>query len=106
MKIIMDFELSLGFKKVDPLMDLLGYKTNKEFATQMLTITQTIPFIPNEEYIQKVKDALVKKCETNDICVLECKFKGYRSKFKRYRKFFEMDVEVPEEECSFDMELD
>ena len=98
----MKFELFMGLKKTDPLMDLLGYNAGTEIAKQTVTISQTLPFIPDEEYIEKVKGVLIEGYETDSLIVIKCEFKGY-SKLLEVQK----EVDDPEKDASEeDMDLE
>lgn len=55
-----------------------------------IILTQTIPFVPDEEYLNKICDILVEKYKVNGFKVVKCEFGGYN-------KFIEKEIELPED---------
>ena len=55
----------------DPYSPLLSF-------TQEVVIKETLPFVPDEAYLGKVKDILVKGLSTDGYEVSDCEFKGYK----------------------------
>lgn len=84
----MEFECTVGLNDINNFMGGFGF--NEKFGVNgpILTLKQTLPFIPNDEYIQKVENILREHYRTEKIEILSCKFKGYK-------KFLER--EIPEE---------
>ena len=86
----MQFELTLSIRSVNDLLSSMGLAEKLVANGNILTVKQTLPVIPNEEYIAAVAEA-IKNAYTNEKseCV-KCKFIGYKS-------FLEREIDVPEE---------
>ena len=87
----MQFELTLSIRRINDLLGSMGLAEKLVTNGNVLTVTQTLPVIPNEEYIVAVEEA-IKNAYTNEKseCV-KCKFIGYKS-------FLEREINVPESE--------
>ena len=68
-EMIMDFEITLKLKESDGI------------TRQPFILTQTIPFVPDDEYIHKTETIIENRYNTDEFEVLYCHFKGYE-KFK------------------------
>lgn len=97
----MGFDVTVGLKEINNIMELLGCDEKAGISGQTITLTQTVPFIPSEEYIHKIENILKEKYETEKFNVLKCHFRGYK-------KLIEKEVDVPEaeKECELDMEME
>lgn len=82
----MEFEVVVGLKELNKFMEIMGFSEKTGINGQTMVLKQTIPFIPNEEYITKVENILRNKYQTETLELLDCKFKGYK-------KFLEIDVD-------------
>lgn len=100
-EMVMEFDVTLGLKEFNSVMELFGYHEKSGITGQIITLSQTIPFIPNEEYIHKVENILKDKYETKKFNILECHFRGYKKLIEK-----EVDVPEPEKECNMDMEME
>lgn len=83
----MEFDLQLSLKSINQLMNNMGMGGKLVSSGHVFTINQTIPFVPDEAYLEKVcnvvKDHYNKEGELE---VVSCTFKGYK-------KFIERKVE-------------
>lgn len=97
----MEFDVTVGFKKLNSIMEMFGYDEKTGVTGQTITLSQTVPFIPDENYIHKVEKLLKDKYETNNLNILDCRFRGYK-------KFLEKEVDIPEpeKECDMDLEME
>lgn len=100
-EMVMEFDVTLGLKEFNSVMELFGYHEKSGITGQTITLSQTIPFIPNEEYIHKVENILKDKYETKKFNILECHFRGYK-------KLIEKEIDIPEleKECDMDLEME
>jgi len=78
-KMEMEFKVVVGLKEINEFMKYMGFSGNTGIGGQTITLTQTIPFIPNEEYIKKVENIIKEKYQTEELEILDCKFNGYKS---------------------------
>lgn len=78
-KMEMEFEVVVGLKEINEFMKYMGFPGNTRIGGQTITLTQTIPFIPNEAYIEKVENIIKEKYQTEELEILDCKFNGYKS---------------------------
>lgn len=86
-EMIMEFEITVGLKDLNDLLCRVGGPGEKiGVAGYSLTLTQTIPFVPNDEYINKVTAIIKEKYKPNNLEILECRFNGYK-------KFLEKEVD-------------
>ena len=86
-EMIMEFEVTVGLKDLNDLLCRVGGPGEKiGVAGYTLTITQTTPFIPNDEYLNKVAGIIKEKYKPNNLEILDCKFRGYQ-------KFLEKEVD-------------
>lgn len=83
----MEFELKIGLKDVNDFMHKMGFQESLCATGPVMTIKQTVLFVPNEEYIQTVEETIKKHYETKNLNVISCKFIGYK-------KFLEKEIEV------------
>lgn len=88
---VMEFELTVGLKSVNRFINEMGFDGKTCVTGPVLTVTQTLPIIPDTEYIKKIEDAVKKHYaeSESDIDVVDCKFKGYK-------KFLEREVDIKE----------
>ncbi len=100
-EMVMEFEVTLGLKEINSVMELFGFNEKSGITGQTITLSQTIPFIPNEEYIHKIEKILKDKFETKQFDILDCHFKGYKKLIEK-----EVDIPKPEQECSMDLEME
>lgn len=100
-EMIMEFDVTVGFKELNSIMEMFGYNEKTGVTGQTITLSQTVPFIPDENYIHKVEKLLKDKYETNNLNILDCHFRGYK-------KFLEKEVDIPEpeKECDMDLEME
>ena len=79
----MQFELTLGIRSVNDLLNNMGLAEKLVANGNVLTVTQTLPVVPDEEYIATV-EAAIKKAYTNEKseCV-KCEFIGYKKLLAR-----------------------
>ena len=87
----MEFEVVLGLKEINHIMNMMGVSEKTGISGQSIVLTQTISFIPNEEYIHKVEDIIRENYKTDQFEILKCKFKGYK-------KFLEIEIDENEVE--------
>lgn len=80
-EMVMEFEVTLGLKELNNFMGLMGFSEKAGITGQTVTLTQTGPFIPDDEYLRKVESIIKEKYNTNEFDILDCHFKGYK-KFK------------------------
>ena len=100
-EMVMEFEVTLGLKELNDVMELFGFHEKSGIAGQTITVSQTIPFIPDEEYIHKVENLLKDKYENSNFDILECHFRGYKKLIEK-----EVDIPEPEQECNLDIEME
>lgn len=100
-EMVMEFDITAGLKELNSFTEMFGFNEKIGIPGQTVRLTQTLPFIPDEEYIHKVEKILKDKYEIEKYNILDCHFRGYQ-------KLIEKEVEVPEPEAysSFDIELD
>ena len=100
-EMIMEFDITVGLKEINSFMEMFGYNDKAVIKGQTITLSQTVPFIPDENYIHKVEKLLKDKYETEDLNILDCRFRGYK-------KFLEKEVDIPEpeKECDTDLEME
>jgi hypothetical protein len=83
----MEFELVVGLKSINNIMmNMYGFEDKACISGQMLTLKQTVPFVPTEAYLKEFADIIKKEYQTDELETLDCKFKGYK-------KFIEVEVE-------------
>ena len=86
-EMIMEFEVTVGLKDLNDLLCSVGGPGEKiGVAGYTLTITQTIPFIPNDEYLDQVARIIKEKYKPNNLEILDCRFRGYQ-------KFIEKEID-------------
>ena len=76
----MMFTVSFGFKTINDILSQCGCDERlhvKDAGT--FTVTQLLPEIPNEEYLQKVAGIIKNNYETKEFNVIECRFAGYKN---------------------------
>lgn len=84
----MEFELQLSLKTVNKFMNDMGMDGKMVSGGHIFTIDQTIPFIPDDEYLEKVCNVIKNSFnKDSELEVVSCNFKGYT-------KFLEKKVET------------
>ena len=74
----MVFSISVGVKEVNTILRQMGMDEALQMKDAVsVGVEQTLSFIPNEEYIQAVSDAIKQTYEQNGVEVTECRFTGY-----------------------------
>jgi hypothetical protein len=86
-EMIMDFDLTLTATSINDIMKDVDCSDAFGVNGIILSVQQTIPFIPDEDYIAKVEDIIKAEYESNKFSVCDCKFKGYS-------KLLEKEIEV------------
>lgn len=83
----MEFELELSLKSVNNFINDMGLGGKLVTKGNIFTINQTIPFIPDEAYFEKISN-IIKDYYNKDgeLEVVSCVFKGYK-------KFIEKEIE-------------
>ena len=81
-----EFEVVVGLKEINDFMNAIWFEEKTGVSGQSIILKQTIPFVPNEEYLKKVANIIKEKYETEKLEILDCKFKGYK-------KFLEKEIE-------------
>jgi len=89
----MQFELTLGIRSINDLLSNMGLAEKLVVNGNVLTVKQTLPVIPNEEYIVAVEEAIKNAYINEKSECAQCKFIGYKS-------FLEREIEVPESEVN------
>ena len=87
------YEMEMKFNATVELVDMgdflktfdIPLKANLENVP--IVLKQTVPFIPNDEYIEKVCNILIEKYKVKNFKVVDCVFDGY-SKL--------IEVEIPD----------
>ena len=87
----MEFEVVVGLKDINDFMHNMGFVETMGASGYVMTIKQTLLFIPNEEYIRTIEKTIKDHYETKSLNILECHFRGYK-------KFLEKEVEVDSDE--------
>lgn len=83
----MEFELELSLKSINNFMNDMGMDGKLVSGGHIFTISQTIPFVPDEAYLEKVIDVIKKHYNKDrELEVVSCTFKGYK-------KFIEKKIE-------------
>lgn len=100
-EMVMEFKVTIGLKEINSVMELFGFNEKSGITGQTITLSQTIPFIPNEEYIHKVEKILKDKFETKQFDILDCHFIGYKKFIEK-----EVDISETEKECDMDIEME
>lgn len=80
-----EFEVVVGLKDFNIFMNAMGFEEKAGVSGQSIILKQTIPFVPNEEYLKKVANIIKGEYETEKLEILDCKFKGYK-------KFLEKEI--------------
>lgn len=79
-EIEMVFSASVGFKTINDILRQTGCNDTLQIKDAItISVKQTLPTIPNEEYLRKVADILKNNYETKDYNITECHFTGYRN---------------------------
>lgn len=88
----MEFELTIGIRSVNDFMNQMGFAERTYVTGPILTIKQTLPTVPTQEYIETIQETVKNhfKESNSDLEVADCVFKGYK-------KFFEKEIEVKKE---------
>lgn len=81
----MEFDVVVGLKDLNDIMNNYGFSGRTGVSGYTLTLSQTIPFIPDEVYLKKVANILKTKYQTNNLEILDCNFRGYK-------KFLEKEI--------------
>lgn len=92
-EMVMEFEVTLGLKELNNFTELMGFSEKAGIAGQTVTLTQTVPFIPDDEYLRKVESVIKEKYNTEKFDILDCHFKGYK-------KFKAKEIDITESEQS------
>ena len=100
-EMIMEFDVTVGFKELNSIMEMFGYDEKTGVTGQTITLSQTVPFIPDENYIHKVEKILKDRYETDKLNILDCHFRGYKKFLAK-----EIDIQNMEEEGTFDLEME
>lgn len=100
-EMVMEFDVTVGFKELNSIMEMFGYDEKTGVTGQTITLSQTVPFIPDENYIHKVEKILKDRYETDKLNILDCHFRGYKKFLAK-----EIDIQNMEEEGTFDLEME
>jgi len=89
----MQFELTLSIRSVNDFLSNMGLAEKLVVNGNVLTVTQTLPVVPDKEYIATVEEA-IRNAYTNEKseCV-KCEFIGYK-------KLLAREIDVPEGEVT------
>ena len=60
----MEFEVTVGLKEINDFMNLMGFEEKAVLTDQIMTLKQTIPFIPDEVYLRKV-EGIIPDCSAH-----------------------------------------
>ena len=76
----MVFSASVGLKEINDILRQTGCNDTLQIKDAItISVKQTLPAIPSEEYLSQVADILKNNYETKDINITECHFSGYRN---------------------------
>lgn len=100
-EMVMEFDVTVGFKKLNSIMEMFGYDEKTGVTGQTIILSQTVPFIPDENYIHKVEKILKDRYGSDKLNILDCHFRGYK-------KFLEKEIDIHNlaEEGTFDLEME
>lgn len=72
------FSASVGLREINDILWQTGCNDTLQVKDAIsVSIEQTVPFVPSEEYLQKVAEAIKDNYSTRDINITECHFTGY-----------------------------
>ena len=76
----MEFELTIGIRSVNDFMNQMGFAERTYVTGPILTIKQTLPTVPTQEYIETIQETVKNhfKESNSDLEVADCVFKGYK----------------------------
>lgn len=73
------FTASVGLKQINEILGQMGSRDALQIQNAVtISVKQTLPSVPSEEYLKLVADTIRKNYETKDINLTECHFSGYR----------------------------
>lgn len=76
----MVFSASVGFREINDFLRQTGCNDQLQMKDAIsISVTQTLPAIPSEEYLRQVADVLKSNYKTKDFDITECHFTGYRN---------------------------
>ena len=73
------FSVSVGFREINDIMAQIGFDDKLQLRDAVaVSLKQTLPAIPDSEYIQKCEDVIKETYKTKEIEATACQFKGYK----------------------------
>lgn len=83
----MEFEVVIGLKEINNLMSSFGFNEKACARGNFISIKQTVPFVPDNDYLEKVSNVIKEGYNNDKLEILECRFVGYK-------KFLEKEVDA------------
>lgn len=75
----MMFSASVGLKQINDILLQTGCNDRLQVKDALsISVKQTLPSIPGEEYLRQVADVLKSNYKTKDVDITECHFTGFR----------------------------
>lgn len=76
----MEFDVTVGLQSLNNILsEISGNNEKLGVRGYTLSLKQTVPFIPDEGYIEKVQEIIKEKYKVRNLEILECRLKGYKS---------------------------
>lgn len=73
------FTASVGLKQINELLNQMGSRDELQIRDAVtISVKQTLPTVPSEDYLKLIAETIRKNYETKDINLTECHFTGYR----------------------------
>lgn len=73
------FDLDISLKSMNDILKQCGFSEKPIAQNAMeVTMTQTLPFIPDDDVIKKYEDVIKQNYETDSLICENCKFKGFK----------------------------
>lgn len=85
----MEFELFVGLKEINDFMGIMGFEEKMGVPGCTLTVSQTLPFIPNEEYLRKVEEIIRDHYGNEKVEVLDDKQISYFAAIRKYNILYQ-----------------
>lgn len=75
----LEFSLTLSFKRINQFLKECRFQERPILRDAVIvSLKQTVPFIPTGKHLRAYEEAIQKTYETEDIACEECHFTGYK----------------------------
>ena len=75
----MVFSASVGLKKINSILDNIAFAEKLQVQDALsISLKQTLPFVPDDNYIQQIAGVIKDNYETDEINITQIRFVGYK----------------------------